>query len=230
MSKTLLQFGPFEVDPQRRILRRDGRIVALTPKEFDTLLVLLEHPGEIVFKDVMVKYIWKGLGVSEGNLARQIKNLRQKLEPEGDSLIQNFPRQGYSIESVTVVHVDDPAESATGPQSVPSAAPKPFARRLVAGVLAVIVLGFLSVLPYPRALRVNPLILRSVQLTKDGTPKRGPVLLGAGRLWFQELIEGEWMVVSVPESGGDAVLLKLPYRSEKRRVGKECRSRWSPYH
>ena len=24
--------------------------------------------------------------------------------------------------------------------------------------------------------------------------------------------------------------LKLVYRSEERRVGKECRSRWSPYH
>src|ERR1022692_2463298 len=197
MSKTLLQFGPFEVDPQRRILRRDGRIVALTPKEFDTLLVLLEHPGEIVFKDVMVKYIWKGLGVSEGNLARQVKNLRQKLEPEGDSLIRNFPRQGYSIKSVTVVHVDDPKGSRAG------------RRWAVAGV-ATIILGFLTVLLYPRALPVNTLIVRSVQLTKDGTPKRGPVLLGGGRLWFQELIEGEWMVVSVPESGGDAVPLKLP--------------------
>ena len=23
---------------------------------------------------------------------------------------------------------------------------------------------------------------------------------------------------------------KIPFRSEERRVGKECRSRWSPYH
>ena len=26
------------------------------------------------------------------------------------------------------------------------------------------------------------------------------------------------------------VIIKIPYRSEERRVGKECRSRWSPYH
>ena len=39
------------------------------------------------------------------------------------------------------------------------------------------------------------------------------------------LSEGEWteIVFTVPELGGDA-------RSEERRVGKECRSRWSPYH
>ena len=26
------------------------------------------------------------------------------------------------------------------------------------------------------------------------------------------------------------IILHLPIRSEERRVGKECRSRWSPYH
>ena len=30
-------------------------------------------------------------------------------------------------------------------------------------------------------------------------------------------------------AAGDAVAI-LPARSEERRVGKECRSRWSPYH
>src|ERR1043166_10252153 len=28
----------------------------------------------------------------------------------------------------------------------------------------------------------------------------------------------------------DGILVQLPLRSEERRVGKECRSRWSPYH
>ena len=29
---------------------------------------------------------------------------------------------------------------------------------------------------------------------------------------------------------GEDLILKVPMRSEERRVGKECRSRWSPYH
>ena len=34
-----------------------------------------------------------------------------------------------------------------------------------------------------------------------------------------------------PETGdGAGVLIQIPHRSEERRVGKECRSRWSPYH
>ena len=34
-----------------------------------------------------------------------------------------------------------------------------------------------------------------------------------------------WLSEKPPETDGDRV-----YRSEERRVGKECRSRWSPYH
>src|SRR2546427_10107170 len=30
--------------------------------------------------------------------------------------------------------------------------------------------------------------------------------------------------------GGDEFAVLMPERSEERRVGKECRSRWSPYH
>ena len=30
--------------------------------------------------------------------------------------------------------------------------------------------------------------------------------------------------------GSDRRSARHPYRSEERRVGKECRSRWSPYH
>ena len=36
---------------------------------------------------------------------------------------------------------------------------------------------------------------------------------------------------STAQEGSAAKTITLyPYRSEERRVGKECRSRWSPYH
>jgi Tol biopolymer transport system component/DNA-binding winged helix-turn-helix (wHTH) protein len=192
--------------------------VALTPREFDTLQVLLEHPGQIVSKEILVVSIWKGQVVSEGNLSRQIKNLRQKLGPEGDSLILTFARQGYSIESVTAVPADDPANSGTADhQTLGSAAPRPVAPKSAAAKwvvvgIAAIALGLLAVTLYPKAVPTNTLVARFVALTNDGTPKRGPVLLGGGRIWFQELIDGEWEVVSIPESGGEAIPLKLPFK------------------
>jgi len=44
------EFGPFRVDKVKRRLLRDGQIVPLTPKAFDTLLVLIEHAGQLVEK------------------------------------------------------------------------------------------------------------------------------------------------------------------------------------
>ena len=37
-------------------------------------------------------------------------------------------------------------------------------------------------------------------------------------------------LASAPVGGDAAKVVKLDERSEERRVGKECRSRWSPYH
>ena len=58
----------------------------------------------------------------------------------------------------------------------------------------------------------------------------GVVLLAAGSsLGVSKQIVGLWgEILSVPEL--PAVHLQALTRSEERRVGKECRSRWSPYH
>src|SRR5258707_8748207 len=61
---------------------------------------------------------------------------------------------------------------------------------------------------------------------------------GAGRLALQALIQaatntGFWKLVSrvfVENKPSRALIGSLGFRSEERRVGKECRSRWSPYH
>ena len=49
------EFGGFRLDPLRRVLTRgDGEPIALKPKVFDTLLYLVEHPGELVDKQALL--------------------------------------------------------------------------------------------------------------------------------------------------------------------------------
>ena len=43
---------------------------------------------------------------------------------------------------------------------------------------------------------------------------------------IQSIIEG----FDIPDDNKMDVIKKINFRSEERRVGKECRSRWSPYH
>ena len=87
--KSLYEFGDFSLDPQQRSLRRKGELVSLTPKAFDTLLVLLRSGGKVVTKDELMRTVWPDSFVEESNLTQTVFMLRKAL---GDS-----PEQRYII-------------------------------------------------------------------------------------------------------------------------------------
>ena len=55
----------------------------------------------------------------------------------------------------------------------------------------------------------------------------GPTLLQAARLLTGDIVAA---VQALKDQPGDELQIWGSGRSEERRVGKECRSRWSPYH
>ncbi|MGH9616047.1 MAG: winged helix-turn-helix domain-containing protein [Acidobacteriaceae bacterium] len=89
-------FGPFRLDGSRRILYRDDRLVRLSPKAADVLVVLIENHGQIVEKDELMKAVWPDTFVEETNLAVHVSQLRKSLGDEGGALyIETIPRRGY---------------------------------------------------------------------------------------------------------------------------------------
>jgi DNA-binding winged helix-turn-helix (wHTH) protein len=72
----VFEFGPFQLDVAERLLRREQQILALTPKAFETLLVLVENHGRLVGKEDLMKRLWPESFVEESNLAQQIFTLR----------------------------------------------------------------------------------------------------------------------------------------------------------
>ena len=88
-------FGNFRVDREDRVLLRDGARVGLTPKVFDLLLLLLENHGHVVDKDHLMKAVWPGTFVEEGNLTQNISVLRKVLNDDSQKFIQTVPRRGY---------------------------------------------------------------------------------------------------------------------------------------
>lgn len=87
-------FSPFRMDPARRILTRDGLPIALKPKEFDTLLVLVQEDGRVVDKDDLMSRVWPDCYVAEGSLAKNISILRKVL---GEAVIETHRGRGYRI-------------------------------------------------------------------------------------------------------------------------------------
>jgi DNA-binding winged helix-turn-helix (wHTH) protein len=81
---------------QRDLLRKSVPL-PLTPKVFETLLILVENSGRIVEKEELMKRLWPDSFVEESNLTFNIQQLRKSL---GDNArrpfyIETLARRGY---------------------------------------------------------------------------------------------------------------------------------------
>src|SRR5207302_2952915 len=93
----ILNFGPFTLDLDRRVLLREGAPVALTPKTFETLALLVRNSGRVVGKAELMDALWPDAVVEENNLNQQISALRKALgdRAEEGRYIKTIPGHGY---------------------------------------------------------------------------------------------------------------------------------------
>jgi serine/threonine-protein kinase len=103
------------MDTIERTLLRGGEMVALTPKEFDLLLLLIENRGHVVEKERLMQEIWPDSFVEEGNLTTNISTLRKALDEAatGQRYIQTLPKRGYRFVG-QVTEVMDEGSRPTG--------------------------------------------------------------------------------------------------------------------
>ncbi|HSK62448.1 MAG TPA: winged helix-turn-helix domain-containing protein, partial [Pyrinomonadaceae bacterium] len=141
------QFGPFVLDGAKRRLLRDGEVVRLTPKAFETLLALVEVRGKTIEKDELLKRVWGDTVVEENNLNQSITALRKAL---GDSrsesqYIATSPGHGYRF--VADVREESRDEADAPPPVVEARAVstrRPWLIVLGALVLALALFGLIS--------------------------------------------------------------------------------------
>jgi TolB-like protein/DNA-binding winged helix-turn-helix (wHTH) protein len=93
-ASKLYEFGPFRLDAKERKLLRGNEIVALTPKAFDMLHLLVQNSGHLLEKDELMRLLWPDSFVEEGNLASNISHLRKALG-ENPQYIETVPKRGY---------------------------------------------------------------------------------------------------------------------------------------
>lgn len=91
------EFGPYQLDPSKRLLTREGDVIALTPKATEILIVLVQHAGQLVEKDVLLKAVWPDTFVEEANLSQNVFTLRrafgdERAEPR---YIETVAKRGY---------------------------------------------------------------------------------------------------------------------------------------
>ncbi|HEY1868832.1 MAG TPA: winged helix-turn-helix domain-containing protein [Candidatus Cybelea sp.] len=100
---SLYEFGPFQLDDARLLLLDRGLPLPIGPKVVETLLALIEHPGEVFPKADLLARIWPEGYVDEANLAQNIYVLRKTLRARWDAdAIETIPRRGYRFAASVV--------------------------------------------------------------------------------------------------------------------------------
>ena len=97
VSNKFYEFSTFRIDAQEKILSRAGERIPLTPKAFETLLILIERHGHIVEKNELMQMVWPDATVEENNLNQNISTIRKALgeNSTGQQFIETLPRRGY---------------------------------------------------------------------------------------------------------------------------------------
>src|SRR5262245_53516397 len=90
-------FGPFRLEiPERRLLR-DGEVVPLLGKAFDTLVLLVEGAGALQRQQVLMDRLWPDVAVEPNNLQQNVSLVRRALSGAGGIEIETVRGQGYRL-------------------------------------------------------------------------------------------------------------------------------------
>jgi DNA-binding winged helix-turn-helix (wHTH) protein len=92
-------FGPFSLDPEARVLLRDGEPMPIAGKALDVLVVLVQNRGRLLDKDELLSRVWTGTIVEEANLSQSIFTVRKILgdNPKDHRYIATVQGRGYQF-------------------------------------------------------------------------------------------------------------------------------------
>ncbi len=147
----MYEFGPFRLDPQRKVLSRGSEAVTLTPKVFETLVLLIENRDRVLSKDDLMGRLWPGTFVDEANLSQNIFILRKTLgeTAQDQRYILTVRGTGYRFAEP----VREVPEASQGMSPSPRRPRSLWINRLVPGILAVFVIAALVAGALHRRLR-----------------------------------------------------------------------------
>src|SRR5436190_122386 len=119
----ILYFGSFEVDAVACELRRQGLKIRLQDQPFRLLVLLLDHPGEVVTREKVRETLWPAdTHVDfDHSLNTAVRKLREALgdSAEAPRYVETIARRGYRfiapVAPLPTVHVAPSADSAVTP-------------------------------------------------------------------------------------------------------------------
>jgi TolB-like protein len=104
----ILSFGDYEIDVERRELRRATAPVHVEPQVFDLLVYLVQNRDRVVSKDDLIASVWGGRIVSDSTLTSRINAARNAIGDSGGDkkLIRTIARKGLRFVGVVQAQPD----------------------------------------------------------------------------------------------------------------------------
>jgi len=97
-AELVLRVQDVTLDETTREVRRDGRLIELSAREFDLLRLLMMHPNQVLPRERILDQVWGyNFFGDANNVEVYIRYLRQKLKDEPHQLIQTVRGVGYRI-------------------------------------------------------------------------------------------------------------------------------------
>jgi pimeloyl-ACP methyl ester carboxylesterase len=96
-GRSIVTFGDFCLDPANATLKRGGTPIAVTPKAFGVLELLVARAGQLVTKDEFLDRLWPGVFVGDAVLKVCVREIRQALgdDHHEPTFIETVHKRGY---------------------------------------------------------------------------------------------------------------------------------------
>ncbi|GAB2647698.1 two-component system response regulator MtrA [Gordonia jinhuaensis] len=94
----VLAIGPVQIDVPAHKVTRDGKLISLTPLEFDLLVALARKPRQVFTRDVLLEQVWGYRHPADTRLVNvHVQRLRAKVEidPENPEIVLTVRGVGY---------------------------------------------------------------------------------------------------------------------------------------
>lgn len=116
----IFEFEGFTLDLGRGALRKQDSEIRLRPKSFELLRYLIEHSGQLMSKDELMRALWPNTFVGDDSLARCISDVRVALNDDAQQIIKTVPKRGYLF----AASFAKPARFVESPDSLGGAMPR----------------------------------------------------------------------------------------------------------
>lgn len=100
IEETRMSIGSLDIDPERFVVRKDGREVPITATEFRLLLELARRPGRVFTREMLLDRVWSYSYLGDSRLVDvAVQRLRAKVEddPAHPRLIRTVRGAGYKL-------------------------------------------------------------------------------------------------------------------------------------